>query len=518
MLQEALENGNIESSLSWKDRFNKLKRKFKKNYKLITLIAVVVISLVLLIVLLATLLPRRRGNPDENDRIECPGFKSKESCEKSGCSYDYINNGPSCYVKSDRFRYKVLSQTAKPDGVILKLEATEQQTPYGPSFPQVKFEVTYITENIIRFKLSDGTENYQPYEVPVQDHFPLLRNEINIDANNLSYKVSYSNEADYFHMNISRIEGVTLWDTRIGGLIMSEKYLQIASYLPSKNIYGLGEHVHETFRHSLNYVSWPLFSRDRPPMGGQKNLYGVHPFYTCLENDGKSHGVLLLNSNAMEVTLLPAPAISFRTIGGVLDFFVFVGENPEHVVQLYTSLVGRPILPPYWGLGFQLSRYGYNKLENVRAVVERTRDAGIMQDVQFLDIDHMEGRRDFTWDNTTFAGLPEYIQETKEKYGLKWIIILDPAIEVKANYSPYESGINNNVFIKRPTMWPDSIFPPAVQDLNVTFGRVWPRDIVAFPDFFLKSAKQWWINQIVEHYSKIPFDGLWIVSKLSSFS
>ncbi|KFM64855.1 Maltase-glucoamylase, intestinal, partial [Stegodyphus mimosarum] len=291
---------------------------------------------------------------------------------------------------------------------------------------------------------------------------------------------------------------------------MSEKYLQIASYLPSKNIYGLGEHVHETFRHSLNYVSWPLFSRDRPPMGGQKNLYGVHPFYTCLENDGKSHGVLLLNSNAMEVTLLPTPAISFRTIGGVLDFFVFVGENPEHVVQLYTSLIGRPILPPYWSLGFQLSRYGYNKLENVKAVVERTRNAGIMQNVQFLDIDHMEGKRDFTWDNNTFAGLPEYIQQTKKNYGLKWIIILDPAIEVKANYSSYESGINNNVFIRRSPLWPDSIFPPAVQDLNVTFGRVWPRDIVAFPDFFLKSAKQWWINQIVEHHSKIPFDGLWI--------
>jgi len=31
----------------------------------------------------------------------------------------------------------------------------------------------------------------------------------------------------------------------------------------------------------------------------KNNLYGSHPYYTVIENDGNTHGVLLYNSNAM---------------------------------------------------------------------------------------------------------------------------------------------------------------------------------------------------------------------------
>jgi len=41
--------------------------------------------------------------------------------------------------------------------------------------------------------------------------------------------------------------------------------------------------------------------------------------------------------------------------------------------------VGHPVMPAYWSLGFQLSRYGYDNLANMQAAVERTRAAGIPQ-------------------------------------------------------------------------------------------------------------------------------------------
>ena len=71
---------------------------------------------------------------------------------------------------------------------------------------------------------------------------------------------------------------------------------------------------------------------------------------------GQMHSVLLLNSSAMDYSFQSTPSLTIRTIGGILDFFVFLGPSPEQVIEQYTWLVGRSILPPYWSLVFQLSR------------------------------------------------------------------------------------------------------------------------------------------------------------------
>lgn len=41
--------------------------------------------------------------------------------------------------------------------------------------------------------------------------------------------------------------------------------------------------------------------------------------------------------------------------------------------------IGRTILPPYWSLGFQLSRWGYNKIETVKSLVENMRKHNLPQ-------------------------------------------------------------------------------------------------------------------------------------------
>ncbi len=83
--------------------------------------------------------------------------------------------------------------------------------------------------------------------------------------------------------------------------------------------------------------------------------------------------------NCTEVYLTPKPALTWRTLGGILDIFVFTGPSPADVVSQLTEVIGRPLLPPYWGLGFHLCRWGYGSANNTQALVERMRDLGIPQ-------------------------------------------------------------------------------------------------------------------------------------------
>ncbi|CAG2177078.1 unnamed protein product, partial [Oppiella nova] len=351
----------------------------------------------------------------------------KTSCEERGCIWDSEGKGPGglplCYLDPKNVGYKRVGPVkTKTTGLEVELQLKETARKTLQKVPQIeslRVDVSYLTENILRVKIVDPKDSR--YEVPIQTEFPLLQQKLNyLNDDQRVYNVDINEISDDFTFTITRKSSKTkIFDTSIGGLIYGDQLLQIATHLPTKNVYGMGENTHHSLRHDFtNYKTFPLFSQDQGTGEEQVNYYGVHPFYTCLESDGKSHGILLLNSNAMDYTLLPEPGLSFRTIGGVIDMFVFLGDNPEHVVELYTSLIGRPILPPFWGLGFQLTRWGYKGTDDVRSVIDRNLKANVPLDVMYLDIDYMDQYHDFSYDKKKFAKLPELIDETKSKDNL----------------------------------------------------------------------------------------------------
>jgi len=63
-----------------------------------------------------------------------------------------------------------------------------------------------------------------------------------------------------------------------------------------------------------------------------------------------------INIFVLDIVLQPTPAITYRTIGGILDFYYFMGPTPSGVISQYTDTIGTSFLPSYWTLGFHLCR------------------------------------------------------------------------------------------------------------------------------------------------------------------
>ncbi|VDM37827.1 unnamed protein product [Toxocara canis] len=319
-----------------------------------------------------------------------------------------------------------------------------------------------------------------------------------------------------FAFKVSRLSDHTdVWDTSIGGLLFGDQYIQIATYLPTKNIYGFGDHIHKKLKHNMErYTNWPMFTRDIGPDSYSElsttNLYGVHPFYMGLEDSGKAHGVLILNSNAQEVVLGPSPHLVYRTIGGNIDLYFFPGPKPEDVIRQYHTFIGKTFMPAYWGFGYQLSRWSYPSYEDMVAAVNRTRAAGVPLDMVVADIDYMERYKIFT---LSWTKLPEFTNQL-HRDGIRLTLIIDPGVQV--NYPTFERAMQKGA---RFVEWPDKSY---VQSINAMYpltngtvlmlGNVWPDNNTAMPDFMDPSEKtaNWWIDEFRLFHNKLAFDNIWI--------
>uniref|UniRef100_A0A673AJL8 Lysosomal alpha-glucosidase-like n=1 Tax=Sphaeramia orbicularis TaxID=375764 RepID=A0A673AJL8_9TELE len=421
---------------------------------------------------------------------------TKELCEARNCcfipassstSHPSGGNGiPWCFYPPDFPSYSLRSinnTSLGQKGTLVK----EVKTYYPEDIFTLELEMRYETNTRLRVRITDPSE--PRFEVPVSVPTATM------NAENPDYVVELSKNP--FGLIVKRKStGMVLVNTTVAPLFYANQFLQFSTVLPTPFIYGLGEH-RSTFLHDVHWNTLTMWARDVPPTE-KTNLYGAHPFYLAMEEGGNSHGFFMLNSNAMDVALQPAPALTWRTIGGILDFYIFLGPEPGSVIQQYMEVIGYPAMPIYWAMGYHLCRWGYKTSNSTWDVVRSLRNYGIPQDVQWNDIDYMDKFMDFTYDPTNFGTLPDLVKDL-HAHDQRYVIILDPGIsstQPEGSYWPYDEGLKRGVFMK--------------DDENRTLiGKVWP-GLTAYPDFSDEVTHEWWYDNLQKFHQKVPFDGLWI--------
>ncbi|KAB7503946.1 Neutral alpha-glucosidase AB [Armadillidium nasatum] len=144
---------------------------------------------------------------------------------------------------------------------------------------------------------------------------------------------------------------------------------------------------------------------------------------------------------------IPQASTRWISEAGIVDLFIMLGNRPMDVFRQYAKLTGTTNLPPMFSLGYHQSRWNYNDEEDVQQVHDNFDKYNLPLDVIWLDIEHTDGKRYFTWDKHKF---PHPIEMTTNltARGRKLVNIVDPHIKKDSNYFFYQENHDLDYYVK----------------------------------------------------------------------
>nr|XP_051678427.1 neutral alpha-glucosidase C isoform X4 [Oryctolagus cuniculus] len=201
-----------------------------------------------------------------------------------------------------------------------------------------------------------------------------------------------------------------------------------------EHLYGIPQHAES---HQLKNTSdgdaYRLYNLDvyGYKIHDKMGIYGSIP-YLLAHKLGKTVGIFWLNASETLVEINTEPAVEYTLTqvgpaaakqkircrtdvhwmseSGIIDVFLLAGPTPSDVFRQYSQLTGTQAMPPLFSLGYHQCRWNYEDEQDVKAVDAGFDEHDIPYDVMWLDIEHTEGKRYFTWDKKRFPN-PKRMQE-----------------------------------------------------------------------------------------------------------
>jgi alpha-D-xyloside xylohydrolase len=241
-------------------------------------------------------------------------------------------------------------------------------------------------------------------------------------------------------------------------------------------VYGLGERFTPFVKNGQIVDIW---NEDGGTSSEQS--YKNIPFYMT----NKGYGVFVNHPErvSFEVASENVSRVQFSVEGEYLEYFIIGGEKIKDVLDNYTTLTGKPALPPAWSFGLWLTTSFTTSYDEatVNSFIDGMIERDIPLHVFHFDCYWMKEYQwcDFEWDKNVFPDPEGMLKRLKEK-GLKICVWINPYIAQKSYM--FDEGMEHGYLLKRPN------------------GDVWQWDMwqagMGLVDFTNPAAVEWYKSKL----------------------
>lgn len=184
----------------------------------------------------------------------------------------------------------------------------------------------------------------------------------------------------------------------------------VFSLAPGERIYGCGESAMP-----LNKAGQKLNLFVTDPQGPETpDMYKPIPFFFS----NRGYGIFIHTSAPVTVDFGESYIGSTRLFMAdeQADLFIMLG-SPKEILGEYTSLVGRPELPPLWSFGTWMSRISYFTEAEGRNVANKLRELRLPSDVIHFDTGWFEvdWQCDYKFSSKNFDNPEKMLKDLKEQ-------------------------------------------------------------------------------------------------------